>query len=38
MSRYYRAIAVDYGTLTETDAPDPEVLAAIRRARARDAA
>ena len=34
MSRYYRAIAVDYdGTLTEIDAPDPEVLAAIRRAR-----
>jgi hypothetical protein len=34
MSRHYRAIAVDYdGTLTETDAPDPEVLAAIRRAR-----
>ena len=34
MSRYYRAVAVDYdGTLTETDAPDPEVLAAISRAR-----
>ncbi len=34
MSRYYRAIAVDYdGTLTDTDAPDPAVLAAIRRAR-----
>ena len=34
MSRYYRAIAVDYdGTLTETDAPEPGVLAAIRRAR-----
>jgi hypothetical protein len=34
MSRYYRALAVDYdGTLTETDAPDPEVLAAIHRAR-----
>ena len=34
MSRYYRAVAVDYdGTLTERDAPDPEVIAAIRRAR-----
>jgi hydroxymethylpyrimidine pyrophosphatase-like HAD family hydrolase len=34
MSRYYRAIAVDYdGTLTEADAPDPTVLAAIRRTR-----
>jgi hydroxymethylpyrimidine pyrophosphatase-like HAD family hydrolase len=34
MSRYYRAIAVDYdGTLTDSDAPDPDVLAAIRRAR-----
>jgi hypothetical protein len=34
MSRYYRVVAVDYdGTLTETDIPDPDVLAAIRRAR-----
>jgi len=34
MSRYYRAVAVDYdGTLTETDTPHPDVLAAIRRAR-----
>jgi hydroxymethylpyrimidine pyrophosphatase-like HAD family hydrolase len=34
VSRYYRAVAVDYdGTLTERDAPDPEVIAAIRRAR-----
>ena len=34
MSRYYRAIAVDYdGTLTGTDTPDPAVLAAIARAR-----
>lgn len=34
MSRYYRAIAIDYdGTLTDTDIPDPAVLAAIRRVR-----
>jgi len=34
MSRYYRAVAVDYdGTLTESDTPSPEVLAAIRRVR-----
>ena len=34
MSRYYRAVAVDYdGTLTEADAPDPTVLAAVRRTR-----
>jgi hydroxymethylpyrimidine pyrophosphatase-like HAD family hydrolase len=34
MSRYYRTVAVDYdGTLTETDTPHPDVLAAVRRAR-----
>ena len=34
MSRYFRAIAIDYdGTLTDTDTPDTEVLAALRRAR-----
>jgi hydroxymethylpyrimidine pyrophosphatase-like HAD family hydrolase len=34
MSRYYRAVAIDYdGTLTESDAPDADVLTAIRRTR-----
>jgi hydroxymethylpyrimidine pyrophosphatase-like HAD family hydrolase len=34
MSRYYRAVAVDYdGTLTEAEAPDSMVLEAIRRTR-----
>ena len=34
MSRYFRAVAVDYdGTLTESDVPQPDVLSAIRRAR-----
>ena len=34
MSRYYRAIAVDYdGTLTDSDTPHPAVLAAIHRVR-----
>ncbi len=34
MSRYYRAVAVDYdGTLTDTERPHPDVLSAIARTR-----